>query len=285
VKQQTQLAVSAEARFTCEKQAVIGAEVSGVDLAEPVTQARASALREALTRHSVLVFRNQALTAEQLLGLGRALGPLFVQPVFSDTYQELLILQNDEKRPPTLNTFHQDMTGLKCPPAEHLLHCLEIPEAGGDTIWSCNYAAYESLSSAMQSFLSGLTATHSVNYAYRRAFERMPNGAQIRARIEAEHPGAHHPVVRTHPYSGRKGLFVNRFFTECIDGLKPGESENLLKYLFQVIETPEFCFRLRWRVGTLAIWDNRCSSHYAVADYFPQRRRMQRASVCGEEPR
>ncbi len=232
------------------------------------------------------MFRAQPLSGEQLLELGRRFGELFVQPVFRDRFQELLILENDEQRPPVLNTFHQDMTGLAAPPAEHLLHALEIPEGGGDTIWSSNFAAYESLSKPLQAFLAGLTATHSIEHAYGRSggLDRMPNGTELRARIRREHPPVHHPVVRTHPKSGRKGLFVNRFFTQCIDGLTAGESAALLGYLYGVIETPEFCCRLRWEPGTLAIWDNRCTSHYAVADYFPQRRKMQRASVCGEVP-
>lgn len=267
------------------RQTILGAEVDGVNLCEPLSDAQITEIRAALVKHSVLVFRNQPLDGDQLLAFARRFGDLFVQPVFSDSFKELLVLENDEKRPPVLNTFHQDMTGLKCPPAEHMLHALEVPEGGGDTIWSCNYAAYEAMSKSMQEFLSGLTARHSVLHAYRRALERIPNGAAIRKRIETEHPGAHHPVIRTHPASGRKGIFVNRFFTESIDGLKKSESEMLLDYLFKVIELPEFCFRLRWQVGTLAIWDNRCTSHYAVADYYPQRRRMQRASICGDEPR
>lgn len=268
------------------KLTVLGAEVSGVNLCEPLTAATVAEVRAGLVEHSLLVFRDQPLTGDQLLDLGRAFGELFIQPVFKDLFQELLILENDEKRPPVLNTFHQDMTGLREPPAEHLLHALEMPEGGGDTIWSSNFAAYESLSRPMQQFLLGLTASHSIEHAYGRSggLDRMPNGAELRARLRKDHPATRHPVVRTHPHSGRKGLFVNKFFTESIDGLRPGESAALLKYLYEVIETPEFCCRLRWEVGTLAIWDNRCTSHYAVADYFPKRRKMQRASVSGEVP-
>lgn len=267
-----------------EKIAVIGAEVSGIDLSAPMEASVFADIRAALAAHGVLFFRDQALSGDQLLDLGRCFGELFVQPVFADQFQELLILTNDEQRPPMLNTFHQDMTGLECPPGEHLLHALAVPDGGGDTIWSFNYSAYEALSAKMQSFLSGLTAKHSILYSYARAFERMPNGAERRKRVEKNHPPVHHPVVRTHPVTGRKGLFVNRFFTECIDDLKPAESKSLLEDLFRLIETPEFCVRLRWQVGTLAVWDNRCTSHYAVADYYPQLRRMQRASVCGEKP-
>jgi taurine dioxygenase len=267
-----------------EKIAVIGAQVSGIDLGEPLEESVFADIRAALAAHGVLFFRNQELSGDQLLDLGRRFGELFVQPVFADQYRELLILENDKNRPPVLNTFHQDMTGLECPPGEHLLHALAVPDGGGDTIWSCNYSAYEALSEKMQSFLSGLTATHSILFSYARAFERMPNGAERRRRVEENHPPVHHPIVRTHPVTGRKGLFINRFFTECIDELKASESRSLLEDLFRLIETPEFCVRLRWQVGTLAIWDNRCTSHYAVADYYPQTRRMQRASVCGEKP-
>jgi taurine dioxygenase len=268
-----------------EKFAVIGAQVSGLDLCEPLDDATFEDIRSALAAHGVLFFRDQALSGDQLLDLGRRFGELFIQPVFADQFQELLILTNDEKRPPMLNTFHQDMTGLECPPGEHLLHALAVPDGGGDTIWSCNYSAYEALSEKMQAFVSGLTAKHSILYSYARAFDRMPNGAAKRKMVQENHPPVHHPVVRTHPVTGRKGLFVNRFFTECVDDMTKPESDLLLDHLFGLIEAPEFCVRLRWQVGTLAIWDNRCTSHYAVADYYPQVRRMQRASVCGEKPR
>jgi taurine dioxygenase len=267
-----------------EKIAVIGAQVSGIDLCAPLDDATFEDIQSALAAHGVLFFRDQNLSGDQLLDLGRRFGELFIQPVFADQFQELLILTNDEKRPPMLNTFHQDMTGLECPPGEHLLHALVVPDGGGDTIWSCNYSAYEALSQKMRAFLSSLTAKHSILYSYARAFDRMPNGAAKRKMVQENLPPVHHPVARTHPVTGRKGLFVNRFFTECIDDMKKSESDLLLGYLFELIETPEFCVRLRWQAGTLAIWDNRCTSHYALADYYPQLRRMQRASVCGEKP-
>jgi len=267
-----------------EKASIIGGNISGIDLGISLNDASLKEIKKALAEHSVLFFRDQNLTGDQLLDLGRRFGDLFIQPVFGDIFQELLILSNDEKRPPVLNTFHQDMTGLECPPGEHLLHALVVPDGGGDTIWSCNYATFEALSDKMQHFLSGLTATHSILYAYKSAFEKMPDGTIRRDKIKKNHPPAQHPVVRTHPITGKKGLFVNRFFTECIDGMKKSESDLLLGYLFQQIEIPDYCVRLKWRPGTLAIWDNRCTSHYAVADYFPQKRRMQRVSICGDRP-
>lgn len=268
------------------KLAAVGAEVDGIDLSHTPAAADVGAIRDGLVEHSLLVFRDQSLTGDELLALGRRFGDLFVQPVFKDRFQELLILENHEKSPPVLNTFHQDMTGLKMPPAEHFLHALEVPDGGGDTIWSSNFAAYESMSRSMQAYLCTLSATHSVEHAYNRngGLDRMPDGASILQRIRKELPPVSHPVIRTHPKSGRKGIFVNKFFTVRIDQVTAAESANLLEYLYELMETPEFCCRLRWEVGTLAIWDNRCTSHYAVADYFPSRRKMQRVSICGEEP-
>ena len=175
------------------------------------------------------------------------------------------------------------MTGLPQPPALHMLHALVVAEGGGDTMWSCNYSAYERLSENMRRFLSGLTCTHSVLRYYEPIVKQWENAEEKQREFEVDFPPVSHPLIRTHPRTGRKSLFVNRFFTDHIDGFTPKESENLLEFLYRHIETPEFCVRLRWRVGTLAIWDNRCTSHYALADYYPQHRKMQRASVAGEE--
>lgn len=267
-----------------EKISVIGAEVSDIDLNGLLDASAFEEIKTTLADHSVLFFRDQELTGDQLLAFARRFGDLFVQPVFSDRYQELLILENDEKRPPRLNTFHQDMTGLAHPPGVHLLHALIVPDGGGDTMWSCNYAAFEALSDKMQKFLSSLTATHNILKSYGPVFDRMPNGAAKRAEIAKNHPPVQHPVIRTHPVTQRNALFVNPFFTERIDGMTESESELMLNYLYEHIATPEFCVRLRWQVRTLTVWDNRCTSHYAVADYYPQHRRMQRASVCGDRP-
>ena len=266
-----------------DKIAVIGAEVSGLNLCAPLSDQAIADIELALAENSVLFFREQELTGEQLVALSQRFGESFIQPVFEDRYKELLFLENDEKNPPRLNRFHQDMTCLACPPGLHLLHALVVPDGGGDTMWSCNYSAFEGLSAPMREFISSLTATHNVMKAYRPVFERMPNGDVKRVEIQKRLPPVQHPVVRTHPVTGRESLFVNRLFTERIDGLSAAESDCLLEFLWKQLEKPEYCVRLRWQVGTLAIWDNRCTSHYAVADYYPQRRRMQRASVCGEE--
>ncbi len=265
-----------------ERVAALGAEVSGIELSPNLSQTAIDEIERGLLEHRVLFFRDQGLSGEELVEFSRRFGKSFIQPALAHKYRELLFLENDRNKPPTLNTFHQDMTGLKQPPALHMLHALVIPDGGGDTMWACNYCAYEALSESMKQILCGLRCTHSVLRYYGPIIETWKNSAEKRKEFEAAFPPVSHPLVRTHPQTGRKSLFVNRFFTDRIDGFTAKESENLLEFLYRHIETPEFCVRLRWRVGTLAIWDNRCTSHYAVADYYPQHRKMQRASVAGD---
>ena len=267
-----------------ERVAALGAEVSGIDLTRTLSDADIDAIEAGLLKHRVLFFRNQDLSGGQLVEFSRRFGESFIQPALAHKYQELLFLENDNSRPPTLNTFHQDMTGLPQPPALHMLHALVVPDGGGDTMWACNYCAYETLPESMKQILSGLTCTHSILRYYEPIVRTWENSEETLKEFEAIFPPVSHPLVRTHPRTGRKSLFVNRFFTDHIEGFTPKESENLLEFLYQHIESPEFCVRLRWGVGTLAIWDNRCTSHYAVADYYPQHRKMQRASVAGDAP-
>lgn len=266
------------------KVAACGADVTGLDLTQPVDDAVLSEVKQALAEHGVLFFRDQALTGEQLVSFSKRFGQPFVQPALADKYEELLIIETDENKPAYLNTFHQDMTGLASPPGEHFLHAVIVPDGGGDTIWSSCHAVYEDMSPGLQGLLSELTATHSLLHYYARIFARWPNGAEKYREFQEKYPPVHHPVIRTHPVTQRKGVFVNPFFTVKIDGVSDSESKMLLDYIYAQVAKPEYCARLRWEVNTLAIWDNRSANHYAVADYFPQRRRMQRASVCGEKP-
>ncbi len=267
-----------------ERVAKLGAEVSGIDLSPDLPQDVIDEIKQGLLEHRVLFFRNQDLNGEELVDFSRRFGESFVQPALAHKYQELLFLENDKSKPPTLNTFHQDMTGLEQPPALHMLHALVVPDGGGDTMWACNYSAYESLSDEMKRILGSLTCTHTILGYYEPIVRNWENSEEKLKEFEEIFPPVSHPLVRTHPRTGRKSLFVNRFFTNFINGFTPQESENLLQFLYKHIETPEFCVRLRWRPGTLAIWDNRCTSHYALADYWPQHRKMQRASVSGDTP-
>ena len=267
-----------------ERVAKLGAEVSGVDLSPDLPQDVIDEIEQGILEHRVVFFRDQDLNGEELVEFSRRFGESFVQPALAHKYDELLFLENDKSKPPTLNTFHQDMTGLPQPPALHMLHALVVPDGGGDTMWACNYSAYETLSDTMKEILGSLTCTHTILGYYEPIVRNWEDGEEMLEKFKEIFPPVTHPVVRTHPRTGRKSLFVNRFFTNFINGFTPAESENLLQFLYKHIETPEFCVRLRWRPGTLAIWDNRCTSHYAVADYWPQHRKMQRASVSGDTP-
>lgn len=267
-----------------ERVAALGAEVSGIALAPDLPQAEIDEIEQGLLEHRVLFFRNQELSGEELVDFSRRFGESFIQPALAHKYQELLFLENDKSKPPTLNTFHQDMTGLAQPPALHMLHALVVPDGGGDTMWACNYRAYETLSDPMKEILGGLTCAHTILGYYEPIVRNWDNSEEMLKEFKEKFPPVSHPLVRTHPQTGRKSLFVNRFFTHSINGFTSKESANLLEFLYRHIETPEFCVRLRWRPGTLAIWDNRCTSHYAVADYWPRKRKMQRASVSGDTP-
>lgn len=261
---------------------VLGAEVSEIDLSKLLSKDSISEVHKAIDEFKVLIFRGQSLDGDQLTSLAKLFGSPFVQPALSEKYQDLLVIETNSEKPPYLNTFHQDMTGLDKPPALFFLEGVIIPKQGGDTIWSCNETAYDSLSASMKEFLETLTCRHSLLYYYEPIFSKWDNGHEKKLEFQKDFPPISHPLIRTHPRTGKKCLFVNKFFTESVDGLAEDESSSLLHFLYSIIEKPEFCVRLKWEPGTIAIWDNRCTSHYAVADYYPQTRKLQRAAVAGE---
>lgn len=262
---------------------VLGAEVSDIELKSITNEHSVKEIQKAIDEYKVLFFRGQNLDGNELTSLAKLFGPPFVQPALSEKYKDLLVIETNSEKPPYLNTFHQDMTGLEEPPALFFLEGVIIPEKGGDTIWSCNETAYESLSASMKEFLDSLSCTHSLLFYYEPIFSKWEHGQEKKNEFQRDFPPVSHPLIRTHPYTGKKSLFVNKFFTESVDGLEEGESQALLSFLYGVIEKPEFCVRLKWETGTVAVWDNRCTSHYAVADYYPQTRRLQRAAVAGEK--
>jgi taurine dioxygenase len=198
---------------------------------------------------------------------------------------EILLLDNHEAFLPDNDNWHTDVTFSKTPPLAGLLTAKRIPSVGGDTLWSDSAAAYEALSEPMRRLLGGLTAQHSVAKSFPP--ERWQSDPAFKERYEravAKHPPVSHPVVRTHPVSRRKGLFVNEGFTTHINELEPRESDALLRLIYSHIARQEFTIRWRWRVDDVAFWDNRNTQHYAVADYLPERRTMHRATVDGDEP-
>ena len=265
----------------------IGAIVSGIELARPLSGAQRDALHAALLKHQVLFFENQPVTPAQQRALAAQFGPLHIHPVYRNVpdVPEIIVLDTSDGNPPDNDNWHTDITFTETPAQAALLSAQLLPPSGGDTLWASNVAAFEALSAPWRRLLEGLHAEHDFLKSFPAwRFARTP---EERVRWEAarqRHPPVLHPVVRTHPETGRQGLFVNEGFTTRIAELSATESEAVLRQLFAHASKPEFTVRWRWKTGDLAFWDNRQTQHYATADYLPHRRVMHRATVLGEKP-
>ena len=260
---------------------IIGAEISNVDLSLPLSSQTFQEIHDALMAHCVVFFREQPVTPGQLRDFASRFGVLDVHPYLPNVagIPEVNLFENDRDRPAATNLWHTDMTFLKEPPMGAVLYAHHIPPIGGDTLWANMYAAYEALSEQMQHFLSGMIAVHEVDYAaYAKAL-----GDQIKVDKDGVR-SAEQPIVRKHPITGRKCLFVNAGGTKHIKGMKKSESGALLQMLFRHVELPEFQVRFNWGPHSIAVWDNRCTQHYAVADYWPERRLMYRVAIEGDKP-
>ncbi|PIF13717.1 taurine dioxygenase [Candidatus Pantoea floridensis] len=265
----------------------IGAQVSDVDLSRPLSDAQFEQLYHGLLRHQVLFLRNQVITPEQQRALAIRFGDLHIHPVYphAEGVEEIIVLDTHQDNPPDNDNWHTDVTFIETPPAIAILASKLLPESGGDTLWSSGIAAYEALSEPFKQLLSGLQAEHDFKksfqeYKYRKTEEEHQRWQQA----VAKNPPVQHPVIRTHPVSGRKALFVNEGFTTRLLGLSEKESEAILNFLFWHTAKPEFQVRWRWQENDVAIWDNRVTQHYANADYYPARRVMHRATVLGDKP-
>jgi taurine dioxygenase len=277
-------AASVAASFRVERIAgSLGAEVRGLDLAQPLDAATRAALHAAWMEHQVLFFRDQAITVEQHKEFARGFGELHVHPVLQQMadqgHPEIVVLESDASRPIVADRWHSDVTFEKCPPMGSILRAVAVPDAGGDTMWASMYAAWEALSDAMQRLLSELRALHDGG-----GFRRIAKDEAQRKDLESRQ-SAVHPVVRTHPVTGRKGLFVNSVFTKGIVGMKPAEGRALLRFLTEHLSAPDFTCRFRWRNDSIAMWDNRCTQHRVLADALPSYRRMERVTLIGDAPR
>lgn len=263
----------------------IGAEVEGIDLTLPLAPGAVSALRQALLDWKVLFFRDQDITTEQHLAFARSFGDLEVHPFAPQKpgYPEVLAITHDEKNRGKENTWHSDVTWRLEPSLGSVLRSLEIPPVGGDTLFADMYAAYEGLSDAVKARIEGAVAVHDfVNFRKGMRKRGVPE-AEIEA-FNRQYPNPEHPVVRTHPETGRKCLYVNAGFTRYIVGMDRDESDALLAHLYAQAAIPEYQCRFRWTPNALAFWDNRASQHYAVSDYFPALRRMERVTIVGDRP-
>ena len=265
----------------------IGAVVGGIDLRDDHADAVIDDVRAALLVHKVLFFEDQDLSPVQQRDFARRFGELHIHPLYpaEGSVPEIMVLDNHEKNPTDNDHWHTDVTFLERPALGAILHARILPPGGGDTLWSSMTAAFEALSPAMQRVLEPLSAVHDLAHAFAPDGQVAGQaGREAYDKARAENPPVIHPVVRTHPETGQSGLFVNSGFTARIKGLRHEESRALLDFLFRHIQKPEFCVRWRWRPGSLAFWDNRCTQHYALADYLPHRRVMTRATIFGDKP-
>jgi len=260
----------------------IGAEIDNIDLTQPLSQIQIAEVRRALLQHLVIFFRRQPLTLEQHLTLGRYFGALHVHPNTPGPqgYPEILTIHGDDKsRRVAGDRWHSDVSCDPEPPLGSILHLHTLPPYGGDTLFASAFAVYDSLSLGLQRYLEGLTATHDGELSY-RARNRL-RGIDDTGRV---FPKASHPVVRTHPESGRKGIFVNANFTSHINGVSEAESSGILKLLYERFASPDFQVRFRWEVDSIAFWDNRSTQHLAVWDYYPHVRSGFRVTIAGDKP-
>jgi taurine dioxygenase len=255
----------------------IGAEILGVDLSASLTPAAMAQVKQALWDHQVIFFRDQHLSPQQHLSFGEQFGSLHVHPLQRSRHpehEELLVIHADANSTYVAGEdWHTDVSCEAAPPMGSMLYLTEVPPTGGDTLWASMYAAHDALSTAMKEFLEGLTAIH--------------DGAKPwlkRGKPERSYPRTEHPVVTVHPETGRKILFVNRGFTINIPQLSAQESDATLEFLYRHLAHPLFQCRFRWEANSIAFWDNRCTQHHAMWDYFPARRHGHRVTVNGHPP-
>ena len=263
----------------------LGAEIVGLDLREPMTPATFAAFEAALIEHKILVLREQDLTTAQHVAMSRMFGELEVHPMRPQgEFPEVLVLDN-HKDNPVLSTdvWHSDTTFRRNPTKYTILRCQIMPKLGGDTLWADMEAAYAGLSDPFKRTIDGLRAVHDFQN-FRVLFKNTAEDQARLRKMEELFPSPSHPVVRTHPVSGRRSIYVNPQFTLRIEGLKAAESRALLDVLFAQAQVPEYQLRLRWAPGTIVFWDNRSTQHYAANDYYPERRRMERTAVVGDIP-
>ena len=272
----------------------IGAELQGVDLAEAARNDDLfGTIREALLKHKVLFLRDQLISRADHVAFAGRFGGLEDHPVLGSDpdHPGLVCIYKDLDSPPDFyeNAWHCDATWRECPPMGAVLRYIEGPEVGGDTTWANMVKAYEDLPSAVREQIATLRARHSIEATFGAA---MPE--QQRLALRARYPDAEHPVVRTHPETGEKVLFVNAFATHFTnfhnaDNVRVGQdyapgAAHLLQYLIAQAQIPEYQVRFRWRPNSVAMWDNRSTQHYAVMDYPPCHRKMERAGIVGDLP-
>ena len=264
----------------------LGAEIDGVDLSRPLDTGSIRAIRQALLDHLVVFFRDQELTPSQYMAFAERFGAPVEYPMISGIEGYPFIIEIVKEADQKVNfggIWHADTTYLERPAMGAMLHALEVPPHGGDTIWANQYLAYETLSEPLRRFLDGITV---INSSAKADVSKTREDMIEQEGRTAPRPEflSEHPAVRTHPETGRRSLFLNTAHTSHFKGMTEEESAPILQYLFQHQVRPEFTCRFSWRKGSLAFWDNRCTQHNPINDYHGYRRVMRRISLAGGRP-
>lgn len=259
---------------------MIGAEIHGVDLADNLSAATIAAIRDALLRYKVIFFRDQHITTEQHIAFARRFGELEIHPATPrhQEHREVLRIAHGPDSRGVENNWHSDVTWREAPSLGSILRAIEIPATGGDTLFANMEAAYDGLSPKLQEWVCGLTAVHDIARVFAKRLGRSLE------ELHEKYPPQRHPVVRTHPETGRRSIYVNTGFTSHIEGLTRKESDWLLEHLYSQAARPEYQCRFVWQPNSIAFWDNRAAQHYAASDYFPAVRVMERVTVAGDRP-
>ena len=264
----------------------IGAYIQGLDLSKPLDELAQVELRKAFAQFQVLFFEGQKITPDQQVTFTRTFGHVDEVKAFFprvEGHPEIEIVESTAQRQTAANNWHADITWRDNPPVGTSLYAQVLPASGGDTIWASLTAAYDSLAPEFQAYLETLTAVHTWEISrWTEYLLSKDQGQEQLTQARAKYPPVEHPVIRVHPITGKKIVYVNSTFTSHIKGLTRTQSDALLTQLFALATVPEFQARLRWKDGTIAVWDNRSTQHYAVGDYFPSHRKLHRITFTAD---
>jgi taurine dioxygenase len=259
----------------------LGAVIKGIDLSKEISNSEQKIIRDAFHKYLVIFFQEQSeISPVNHIKLGKYFGDLHIHPAAPKmkNYPEIFEIHTDKnsKISNGAEDFHSDVSCEKEPPLGTMLQLHILPECGGDTMFANMYMAYDALSNPMKKFLDNLYASHESEHFFRGRYNKINENIK--------YPSSIHPVVRTHPVTNKKALYVNRFFTTKIEGLSKDESSIILNYLFEHCEKTDFQIRYRWQQNDMAFWDNRCTLHKAIWDYFPNERKGRRVTIKGDNP-
>ena len=263
----------------------IGGEILGIDLSKPMQEETKALIYEALLVYKVIFFRDQDISTEQHINFSKNFGELEIHPFApkKENFPEVLVITHNEKSRGRENTWHSDVTWRMEPSLGSVLRMIEKPEHGGDTLFADMYAAYDNLSEEVKEKLEGTMAVHDFANFRDRLIKEGKSDEEIEA-FNKQYPMPEHPVIRTHPDTKKKVIYVNAAFTQYIKDWDPEESQQMLNFLYSRASVPEYQCRFAWEDNSIAFWDNRACQHYANSDYWPNVRKVERVTIIGDRP-